>query len=91
MPSAALMTNPKLLILDEATEGTAPLVPAEIWRVLATLKPEGQAIPVIDKNVEALARLADRHVIIEKGRVVWRGESEALLGDKALQARTLGV
>ncbi len=87
----ALMTNPKLLILDEATEGLAPLVRAEIWRVLASLKAEGQAILVIDKNVEALARLADRHVIIEKGRVVWRGDSEALLSDKDLQARTLGV
>ena len=87
----ALMTNPKLLILDEATEGLAPLVRAEIWRVLASLKAEGQAILVIDKNVEALAKLADRHVIIEKGRVVWRGDSEALLGDKDLQARTLGV
>ena len=71
----ALMTNPKLLILDEATEGLAPLVRAEIWRVLETLKAEGQAILVIDKNVEALARLADRHVIIEKGEVVWRGAS----------------
>ena len=87
----ALMTNPTLLILDEATEGLAPLVRAEIWRVLAALKAEGQAILVIDKNVEALARLADRHVIIEKGRVVWRGESEALLSDRELQARTLGV
>ena len=87
----ALMTNPKLLILDEATEGLAPLVRAEIWSVLATLKQEGQAILVIDKNVEALARLADRHVIIEKGQVVWRGDSDALLGDKELQARTLGV
>ena len=87
----ALMTNPKLLILDEATEGLAPLVRAEIWRVLAALKAEGQAILVIDKNVEALARLADRHVIIEKGRVVWRGDSQALLEDKDLQARTLGV
>ena len=87
----ALMTNPKLLILDEATEGLAPLVRAEIWRVLETLKRDGQAILVIDKNVEALARLADRHVIIEKGRVVWRGYSNALLSDRDLQARTLGV
>ena len=65
----ALMTNPKLLILDEATEGLAPLIRAEIWACLQRLKREGQAILVIDKNVDALTRLADRHVIIEKGRV----------------------
>ena len=87
----ALMTNPKLLILDEATEGLAPLVRAEIWRVLETLKAEGQSILVIDKNVDALARLADRHVVIEKGEVVWRGDSKALLADMEMQARTLGV
>ena len=69
----ALMTNPKLLILDEATEGLAPLIRAEIWACLQRLKSEGQAILVIDKNVDALTRFADRHVIIEKGRVVWTG------------------
>jgi branched-chain amino acid transport system ATP-binding protein len=87
----ALMTNPKLLILDEATEGLAPLVRAEIWRVLGGLKAEGQAILVIDKNLEALTRIADRHTIIEKGRVVWSGTSADLAADPALQARYLGV
>jgi branched-chain amino acid transport system ATP-binding protein len=74
----ALMTNPALLVLDEATEGLAPLVRAEIWSVLARLRAEGQAILVIDKNLGALMRLADRHVVVEKGRVVWSGSSEAL-------------
>ena len=74
----ALMTNPRLLILDEATEGLAPLVRAEIWRVLGLLKAEGQAILVIDKNLGALLRLADRHVVLEKGRTVWTGTSQAL-------------
>jgi len=87
----ALMTNPKLLILDEATEGLAPLVRAEIWDCLARLKAAGQAILVIDKNVAALTRLADRHVIIEKGRVVWTGDSDALAHDADLQHRYLGV
>ncbi|WP_158809036.1 ABC transporter ATP-binding protein [Beijerinckia sp. L45] len=74
----ALMTNPKLLILDEATEGLAPLIRAEIWACLKALKNEGLAILVIDKNVEALAAFADRHVVIEKGRTVWQGTSAAL-------------
>jgi branched-chain amino acid transport system ATP-binding protein len=74
----ALMTNPRLLILDEATEGLAPIIRAEIWAVLAALRAEGQAILLIDKNLAALTRLADRHVVIEKGRVVWTGTSEAL-------------
>ena len=74
----ALMTNPKLLILDEATEGLAPLIRAEIWACLKRLKAKGQAILVIDKNVDALTRFADRHVIIEKGRTVWTGTSAAL-------------
>ncbi len=87
----ALMTNPKLLILDEATEGLAPLVRAEIWRVLAELKDAGQAILVIDKNIEALARFADRHTIIEKGHAVWSGNSAELMADRALQERYLGV
>ncbi len=87
----ALMTNPKLLILDEATEGLAPLVRQEIWSCLDRLKREGQAILVIDKNVAALVGLADRHYIVEKGRVVWTGTSQALARDSALQHRYLGV
>jgi branched-chain amino acid transport system ATP-binding protein len=87
----ALMTNPKLLILDEATEGLAPLVRKEIWRVLEMLKQRDQAILVIDKNVDALTRIADRHYIIEKGTVVWQGESNALRADEAAQHRYLGV
>ncbi|MEY3732261.1 MAG: hypothetical protein RLZZ57_3017 [Pseudomonadota bacterium] len=74
----ALMTNPRLLILDEATEGLAPLIRAEIWQVLAKLRAEGQAILLIDKNLAAVMRLADWHVVIEKGRVVWQGDSTAL-------------
>ncbi|WP_137124617.1 ABC transporter ATP-binding protein [Roseomonas sp. HF4] len=74
----ALMTNPRLLILDEATEGLAPLIRAEIWAVLAALRAEGQAILLIDKNLGAILKLADRHVVIEKGRVVWTGTGEAL-------------
>ena len=87
----ALMTNPKLLILDEATEGLAPIIRQEIWACLARLKGEGQAILVIDKNVGALVRLADRHHIVEKGRVVWTGTSEALSSDSALQQKYLGI
>ncbi len=87
----ALMTNPKLLILDEATEGLAPLIREEIWSCLRRLKSEGQAILVIDKNVGALLGLADRHYIVEKGRVVWSGPSQALARDTALQHRYLGV
>lgn len=87
----ALMTNPRLLILDEATEGLAPLVRAEIWRCLAELKKEGQAILVIDKNVDALTRIADRHYIIERGCVVWEGDSNALSGATDIQHRYLGI
>jgi branched-chain amino acid transport system ATP-binding protein len=87
----ALMTNPKLLILDEATEGLAPLIRQEIWACLARLKGEGQAILVIDKNVGNLIALADRHYIVEKGRVVWSGSSPALAADPELQHRYLGV
>ena len=87
----ALMTNPRLLILDEATEGLAPLVRAEIWRVIARLKREGLSILVVDKNLRALLRLADRLVILEKGRVVWTGASPALAADEAMQHRFLGV
>jgi branched-chain amino acid transport system ATP-binding protein len=87
----ALMTNPRLLILDEATEGLAPLVREEIWSVLNRLKAQGQAILVIDKNVDRLARIADRHYILEKGRVVWSGTSAALQADGGLRGRYLGV
>ena len=87
----ALMTNPRLLILDEATEGLAPLVRAEIWRVLQHLKSAGQSILVIDKNVDALTRIADRHYVIEKGRIVWSGSSAALKDNPDIQHRYLGV
>ena len=87
----ALMLNPRLLILDEATEGLAPLVRAEIWRCLAQLKAAGQAILLIDKNVDALAHLGDRHYIVEKGRIAWSGNSAALAADAELKARYLGV
>ena len=87
----ALMTNPRLLILDEATEGLAPLIRAEIWRCLEGLKAEGLSILLIDKNVDALARLGDRHHIVEKGRVVWSGDSAALRADLDAQHRYLGV
>jgi branched-chain amino acid transport system ATP-binding protein len=87
----ALMTNPRLLILDEATEGLAPLVRAEIWSVLARLKGEGLSILVVDKDVRALAALADRFTVLQKGRVAWEGTGEALLGDKDLLHSMLGV
>ncbi|MBB3018262.1 branched-chain amino acid transport system ATP-binding protein [Microvirga lupini] len=87
----ALMTNPKLLILDEATEGLAPLIRAEIWTCLKRLKGERQSILVIDKNVGVLATFADRHVIIEKGRSVWTGTSEELMADASLKDRYLHV
>ena len=87
----ALMTNPKLLILDEATEGLAPMVRAEIWHCLASLKAAGQAILVIDKSVEALTRIGDRHYIVERGRVVWQGDSRELAADEESQHRYLGV
>ncbi len=87
----ALMTNPKLLILDEATEGLAPLVRAEIYRSIDKLKAEGLSILVIDKDVQALSRVADRHYVLEKGRVVWSGTSAALSADRELQHRYLGV
>ncbi|WP_417667213.1 ABC transporter ATP-binding protein [Roseibium sp.] len=87
----ALMTNPKLLILDEATEGLAPLIRAEIWSCLETLKSRGQSILVVDKNVSALERLAERHVILEKGRTVWTGDTAALKADPTLKERYLGA
>ena len=87
----ALMTNPKLLILDEATEGLAPLIRNEIWNCLGSLKSAGQSILLVDKNIDALTRIADRHYIIEKGKVVWDGTSSELQGDQDLQHRFLGV
>jgi branched-chain amino acid transport system ATP-binding protein len=87
----ALMTNPKLLILDEATEGLAPLIRAEIWACLARLKKEGQAILLVDKHLDALVKLADRHVVLEKGEVAWTGTSAELAADPSLRQRFLQV
>ena len=87
----ALMTNPRLLILDEATEGLAPLIRDEIWQCLRRLKAEGLSILVIDKNVEALIRVADRHYLVERGKVVWSGSSRELAAAPAIQHRYLGV
>lgn len=87
----ALLTNPDLLILDEATEGLAPLIRTEIWNCLEGLRAEGLAILVIDKNLEALIRLADWHYIMEKGRIVWSGDSVALSAAPDLRERYLGV
>jgi branched-chain amino acid transport system ATP-binding protein len=87
----ALVTNPYLLILDEATEGLAPLVREEIWKCLERLRAAGQTILVIDKYLERLVRLADRHTIIERGRVAWQGNSSELDADRGLWHRYLGV
>ena len=87
----ALVTNPRLLILDEATEGLAPMLREEIWRALAELRRAGHAMIVIDKYVERLIGIADHHLILEKGRVVWSGSSAALDGDRAAWRRFLGI
>jgi branched-chain amino acid transport system ATP-binding protein len=87
----ALMTNPRLVILDEATEGLAPLIRDEIWTCLTRLKAAGQSILVIDKNVDALTRIADRHYLIERGRVVWSGTSAQLAAAPDVQHRYLGI
>ncbi|MDH6231641.1 branched-chain amino acid transport system ATP-binding protein [Mesorhizobium soli] len=87
----ALLTNPKLLILDEATEGLAPIIRAEIWRCLHELKNIGQTILVIDKNLAEMATLVDRHNIVDKGRVVWTGSPAELTADKELSHRYLGI
>ena len=87
----ALMTNPRLVVLDEATEGLAPLIRADIWACLRTLKSEGEAILVIDKNVDALTKFADRHVVIEKGRVVWTGTTAEILATPDVKDRFLHV
>ncbi|MBR0763911.1 ABC transporter ATP-binding protein [Bradyrhizobium japonicum] len=87
----ALMTNPKLLILDEATEGLAPLIREEIWNCLSLLKSRGQSILVVDKNVDRLARICDRHYIIERGKTVWSGTSVELMAEPDLQHKYLGI
>src|SRR3954451_15826375 len=87
----ALMTNPRLLILDEATEGLAPLIRDEIWNCLSMLKARGQSVLVIDKNVENLTKIADRHYIIERGRTVWSGTSQALIDEPELHHKYLGI
>jgi branched-chain amino acid transport system ATP-binding protein len=87
----ALMLNPRLLILDEATEGLAPLIRQEIWRRLEQLKQTGLTILLIDKNIDEFAHIADRHFIVEKGQVVWHGDSAALSADVELKARYLGI
>ena len=87
----ALMTNPKLLILDEATEGLAPIIRQQIWDCLNQLKQDGQSILIIDKNFDAIARLADHNYILDKGQVVWHGDSTALLATSDLKSRYLGV
>jgi branched-chain amino acid transport system ATP-binding protein len=87
----ALMTNPRLLILDEATEGLAPLIRTEIWQCLENLKREGQSILVIDKSVKALTKIGDRHNIVEKGRVVWSGNSDELQSSTDVQHKYLGI
>ena len=89
--SRALMTNPTLLILDEATEGLSPLIRAEIWKALDTLRAEGMSILVIDKNIGPLLRLCDWHTIVEKGHRVWEGDSSGLAADQALHRRYLGA
>ena len=87
----ALMTNPALLILDEATEGLAPLIRKEIYGCIASLKAEGQSILMIDKHIAELVRVADRHVIVEKGRTVWSGDGAAFLAQPELRQRYLGI
>lgn len=87
----ALMTNPHLLILDEATEGLAPLIREDIWHCLDTLRQQGQTILVIDKYIQRLIQLADHHTVLEKGRVAWQGPSAALAADPSLWHRYLGV
>lgn len=89
--SRALMTNPKLLILDEATEGLAPVIRAEIWNCIETLKQQGQAILLIDKNINVLKRLADRHYVLEKGKTVWSGTNQDLKDNAELVHGYVGI
>jgi branched-chain amino acid transport system ATP-binding protein len=87
----ALMTNPKLLILDEATEGLAPIIRAEIWSCLERLKAMGQSILIIDKNIANITRIADYHYVLRRGSIVWKGTSSQLLGAPAIQKEHLGI
>ncbi len=87
----ALLTNPRLLILDEATEGLAPLIREQVWHTIEHLKRAGQSILIVDKDIDALARLADRHVVIEKGRVVWEGDRDKLERDRPQVLRLMGI
>ena len=87
----AMMTNPKLLILDEATEGLAPLIRKQIWQVLAKIHTSGVSILIVDKNIRSLLKIASRHYILEKGRIAWTGTSDDLRCDEGLKARYLGV
>ena len=87
----ALMTNPKMLILDEATEGLAPLIRKEIWKCLEGLRARGQSIMVIDKNVDVLTRIGDQHYIVERGRVVWQGNSDELNANNEIKHQYLGI
>ncbi len=87
----ALMTNPALLILDEATEGLAPVIRAEIWSVLARLKQQGQSILLIDKNLREMTAVADYHFVIEKGIIVWSGDNASLLENVEIQQKYLGI
>lgn len=89
--SRALMTNPKLLILDEATEGLAPVIRAEIWNCIETLKQQGQAILLIDKNINVLKRLAGRHYVLEKGKTVWSGTNQDLMDNAELVHGYVGI
>ena len=87
----ALLTNPKLLVLDEATEGLAPIIREEIWRCLQVLKSEGHAILIVDKHIDKLRRLADRHFVVQKGRVVWSGNSENLQSERDVVENLISV
>src|SRR5262245_60351265 len=87
----AMMRNPKLLILDEATEGLAPLVRRQIWHVIEQIKASGVSLLIVDKNLEALIRIATRHYILERGRIVWTGSSDELVRNAGLKSRYLGV
>ena len=86
-----MMTNPKLLILDEATEGLAPMIRKQIWQVLRKINAAGVSILIVDKNIQSLLKIASRHYILERGRIVWSGRSDELARDNALKRRYLGL